>query len=544
MSMIDRRNLLGLSGAAVLAAGVTGCTTSDGPGGSEPGGSPAAGPSWQTPAFEPYTGIEPDRPALPNRTSPYYEAMPLDPPSVSTSVPGQGGEVEFHTFLNTSPKPASQNQWWQALNDATGVDIVLSGAPVGDYPSKFQTVIAGNDLPDMMAILPGQIPDLAPLLESRAADLTDYLAGDAILDYPALANIPDYVWAGCTYNGRIHTLPAHGFPLIHGWGLRKDIAEDRGAPIAPQDGDEFYAMLKALSDYSQDRFATNNVIWLVEIVAEAMGVPNDWAEEGGAFTKDIETPQYLEALEFVRRCWDEQLIHPSAFEANFSLQSQALYESGGAPLILGGMTWMSNGATARTKDPEAETVSFPLMKWDGSGPAERYVSDGAPYQAFMKDAEPERIRELLSIIDWLAAPWGTREYLLVRSGVEGVNWTRDADGTMETGLVPGVSMSPLRYMGTSPRVHYERVAPDYALLGYEHEAEAMDVPLPSAALGLESPTGQSKGAQLNRILTSARGDIITGRKEVSSWADTIEEWKAKGGEDYRNELAAAKQVQG
>ena len=45
----------------------------------------------------------------------------------------------------------------------------------------------------------------------------------------------------------------------------------------------------------------------------------------------------------------------------------------------------------------------------------------------MKQASPDRIRELLRILDWVAAPFGTQEDLLLSYGLSGTDYTLDAD---------------------------------------------------------------------------------------------------------------------
>ena len=45
-------------------------------------------------------------------------------------------------------------------------------------------------------------------MAAKAVDLSDHLAGDAILDYPNLANIPTDCWDVGRFNGRIYGLPS------------------------------------------------------------------------------------------------------------------------------------------------------------------------------------------------------------------------------------------------------------------------------------------------------------------------------------------------
>ena len=84
-------------------------------------------------------------------------------------------------------------------------------------------MIAGNDLPDIMNTLVRQDIPLTPeLFNAKAADLTPYLSGDAIKEYPNLAALPTRAWKGMVYDGKIWGVPtptAQGqffwWPLIH-----------------------------------------------------------------------------------------------------------------------------------------------------------------------------------------------------------------------------------------------------------------------------------------------------------------------------------------
>lgn len=540
--MINRRQLLTAGGAATAGLAMAACTPSE-TGTPEGPGGPVE--TAAKPNFIPYTGLEPDLPALDNGTSPCFKSYPAEPPAFTTSKPGSGGVVRCHTFMNSIPQP-KPNQWWEAIEDAVGTEIEIEGAPIGDYPSKFQTMIAGGDIADMVAVLPNQVPQLGQLLEASFADLTDHLSGDASANYPGLANIPSYCWDACIYGGRIRLLPIHRFSLSRVSTLiRKDVAERLGAPLEPKDGQEYYELLKTLAVPAERIFATNNVHYLLDMVAIMMGVPNDWQVDGGTFTKDVETPEYLEAIEFVRKCWSERLIHPSAFEANFSLQTQAQY-NGGTTVMGFGSTWSGNASQARTADPEAESSWFPTMKWDGSGPATMWVSSGAPYLTAIAKGDEARVAELIGVANWMASPWGTAEYTLFRSGIEGHDHTIDENGA-RVATEMGKAENPagaLVYMGSSALVHNNALYPDIAEMQYHSEAQGMDHVAPLPTVSLESETAQTKNAQMTKLLQDGYSDIITGRKEVSTWSDVVDTWRKRGGDAIRAEYEESLQATG
>ncbi|MFD0511294.1 hypothetical protein ACFQ0Q_13590 [Streptomyces aureus] len=81
--------------------------------------------------------------------------------------------------------------------------------PDADFRTKMATLFAGDDLPDIINIGGGYVlPREAQFVKSRCEDLTEYLSGDAVKDYPNLAGIPTYAWQGMgRISGRIFGVP-------------------------------------------------------------------------------------------------------------------------------------------------------------------------------------------------------------------------------------------------------------------------------------------------------------------------------------------------
>ena len=108
------------------------------------------------------------------------------------------------------------NPFWQRLNAKLGGDLELQIAEdIGDgYPAKFATVLASNDLPDMMWVPPNQgIPNVGPMLEAKFQDLTPYLSGDSVLEYPNLAALKPDSWKTAVVNGKIWGAPIPSTPF-------------------------------------------------------------------------------------------------------------------------------------------------------------------------------------------------------------------------------------------------------------------------------------------------------------------------------------------
>jgi putative aldouronate transport system substrate-binding protein len=163
-----------------------------------------------------------------------------------------------------------------------------------------------------------------------------------------------------------------------------------------------------------------------------------------------------------------------------------------------------------------------------------------------KKASPERIKLLLRVVNYLAAPFGTAEYELNNYGVEGLHFTKDAGGIRTTELykTENTTNLPIKYIGQAPNVLYLPGYPDVARAVYDWEKVVVPISSPNPADGLVSATNTAKRAQLDQLIGDAIAGITFGRKPASSWKDAVAEWRRSGGdqiaEEFAKEYAAAK----
>src|SRR5262249_22657928 len=144
------------------------------------------------------------KPDYPSQGDPYmdgYENFPRSPIKSIAGDVGQGSAVTSMTIgLFPPPTPYENNPAWQAINKELNVDFKMNIVAPGDYLAKLATVMAGNDMPDLLFFYYNQqtaitaVAGLPQFLDAQGTDLTPFLAGDAIKDYPSLANIPTRAW--------------------------------------------------------------------------------------------------------------------------------------------------------------------------------------------------------------------------------------------------------------------------------------------------------------------------------------------------------------
>ena len=68
---------------------------------------------------------------------------------VTRRAPGSTVKI-MSIALFPPPTPLDQNPAWQAVNKALNADVQFDVVTQADYPVKLGTVMAGNDLPDMI----------------------------------------------------------------------------------------------------------------------------------------------------------------------------------------------------------------------------------------------------------------------------------------------------------------------------------------------------------------------------------------------------------
>jgi putative aldouronate transport system substrate-binding protein len=269
-----------------------------------------------------------------------------------------------------------------------------------------------------------------------------------------------------------------------------------------------------------------------------LGVPNTWAEDGGKLVSAHEDPRTKQAIGFVADMWAKGYIHPD------SIANPVLYPT----WFKGGTIAMETGALASWKVQMSDLVSqglpaitcngIVLPKFDGGGVASYWMSSSSRGLTALKKASPDRIKELLRILNWLAAPFGTDEYLLKTYGVKGRNYTLQGSDP-----IPIKDKEELLYfygyMANPPEVLYTPGAADVVKRQHEIQTQVIPSAVKNPAQGLVSATSLKKGALLAKTIHDGMTDIITGRKKLDTWDDVVKKWKSQGGDDMAKEYTEA-----
>ncbi|SDD81219.1 extracellular solute-binding protein [Auraticoccus monumenti] len=532
-----RRQVLAGAGSSALLVGLglTGC----GGGGNAEQNSAAVNTAVQLPTYTPYTGLTPDLPATEQGVDAAFRTFPSENPKSVPEAPGSGAVVTAlaNIYFAVPPGPDS-NPYWKGLNERMNADLQLQMVSAADYPQKFATTIAGNDLPDMVQTpngSPPPVPNLPQLLERRFTDLTEYLSGDAINEYPNLANIPTRSWRSAIYNGGIYGVPIARGAIGSYQFIRKDLFDEVGAPTEPKSYEEFLEACKALTDPAKRRWALGISGQVRNILGRMNAEPNVWREEGGQFTHRYETEEYAQTIRDYKELWDAGVIHPDAF--NPANPFKQLFNAGTIAITDDGYPGWNQYILDNASNPDFELALMPSHLRDGGGLAPWTYGSGVFSITLLTQTEdPEQIKERLRILNYLAAPFGTEEYLYRVYGEEGVDHEKDGEGNpvlTKTGQTNTVL--PIRYLSDSPYTIYQPGRPDDA--DTQHAYQSLEIPTgqDNPAVGLYSDTAASENATADKKLTDAVNEIVQGRQPMDSLTAVIDTWRNAVGDKMRQE---------
>jgi putative aldouronate transport system substrate-binding protein len=508
------------------------------------------------PSYLPATsGPKPDFPASGPMYDDGFNGYPANPvKALPGDPPGAGGPVSIMSIqLFPPPTVYDQNAAWQAVNKAVNATVKYEIVTAADYPVKLGTVMASNDLPDLLYMYsrPGASSTLAAaagvpqFLQSQAADLTPYLGGDAAKDYPNLAAIPTQAWknAGCAYQGHLYMIPIHRYLPSYMW-LKNASVYDKafGADYVPKNADDFKRVLQAMTRPNEDFYgisgAQGSTMWLPQF-SQLFGAPNGWRlESGGKLTKDWETPEYKETLGWVRDLYASGVFHPNSTSFASGVVARGQFAGGKFGMWLDPINgWQDAWRQALQSSQPFDVHMVPPFPAHDGGKPQHFVTGGHLWATAVKKGSPDRVKEMLRIMNYLAAPFGSLEDQLLTFGVSGTDYTLDSKGNPQ--LTPqgnaDANYVPWKYTTQHPFVFYTPDIPSYAQVMSDAEKAVIPVAVSDPTFGQVSLTNFTKGFNLQQTMTDGLTDIIVGRRPLADFEQLVKDWQANGGETIRKE---------
>jgi putative aldouronate transport system substrate-binding protein len=191
--------------------------------------------------------------------------------------------------------------------------------------------------------------------------------------------------------------------------------------------------------------------------------------------------------------------------------------------------------SAPNSPPPVKVRALRPFSVDGRQPI-WHQSQGFNGLTAIKKSSPERVRELLRILNYLAAPFGSQEYHLLNFGVRETDFTLDEQGNPV--LTP---KGPWAGRRSSCRCRFcsIRPTPRWVKAAYADEQAMVPIMIPDPSIGLYSPTDLSMSGTLTNSFFDGIGELVTGRSPLSNLDQLLKDWRSAGGDRIRGEFEKA-----
>jgi len=227
------------------------------------------------------------------------------------------------------------------------------------------------------------------------------------------------------------------------------VGHELGQNYTPTTADDFKRALAQLNRPSAGRWAIGNIgsndtLFGLGGYSQMFGAPNSWKLDGsGKLIKDRETEEFRAAIGFVRDLSSAGLFHPDS--PTLARSREAFVAKKFAVSLEGqGNSWVDFWQQGQQQNPPTRFAMLPPWAAQAGQIPITFLSTAFIFMNALKKASPERIKELLRIMNYLASPFGSQESLLLEYGIKDQDYTLDdkgnpkptPDGVARAGYVP------------------------------------------------------------------------------------------------------------
>ncbi|MFG3409459.1 extracellular solute-binding protein [Streptomyces sp. NPDC048142] len=487
------------------------------------------------PAYVASNVAKPDIPSK-NGSSAGYTGK-VDLAALATSVPDElATGVPFKImspFWGTPPKAGCA--YYQAVDAAAGTKVTWQNQDGNTYGQKLGAVLASSSVPDMVVVPSWElVGKIANAVTAKFMDLGPYLAGDRVKKYPNLAAIPSDAWRMGVFGGALRGIPMSAAPasFIVPY-YRKDIFDQKGYTV-PKSPEEFLGWAKDATSAKAKVWACGDMSW---VSAGIFGVrpsgTNGWnIGDGGKLTYRIEEPAYLEALEWSRKLFDAGVVHPD--DKARSGDASQRFTAGQILVFNGDMSaWYVKAAEQAQANPDFEIDGMDIFGADGGDPT-LYASQPATiWSLIRKGASKATIENALAAANFAAAPYGTKERMLVDYGTEGTHYTVEGGVPVKTDQGNSEVINAWVMLATPAPyfAHPDHPAVARKQVEWQQRMGAFMKKTSTYGMNIVEP---SRYTSLNSQFEQLEIDYVRGNRKLSDVQAAISAWKSSGGDKLRD----------
>jgi putative aldouronate transport system substrate-binding protein len=543
----NRRTFLSLVGLGAVAAGsgglLAGCSEKATQGGATQNLDKLAG---LVPEHRPLTLNMPKPDVIGTRPVPDgYTRFPGSLTDAIADKPGAGGQAIRAMVPVWGPAPPSgaNNSYLVAINNELGTPVEFSVQDGSTYADKLGAVLGARDVPDLLCVPDWEVeklPRFSDAVNALFEDLTPYLQGANAAAYPMLGTFPTGAWRNACWNDRLMAVPnpTDGpFPLALFY--RKDLLDKLGLTY-PKTIDELFDVGKQVTNAGKGVWAFDDIFQMVQMFHKAPGSKEGWRlRADGTPEFKYETPEFRAAVDFMIKVYQAGLVHPEIM-ASKGADAKQLFQSGKTMFHQDGPgMWAPMQAEQQNVTAGFNIQPVPVFSATGGDPLVWGDDDPISYTFIKKGLGKARVEELLRVINWCSAPFGTKEFQLREFGIEGKHHAIVDGGPVKNDL--GFKEIQNQYFfisGRTPVLQPSPQTPKYVLdvLAYSNAMVKFMEKDPWDGLKFEMPA-QYKAQKVP--FEDKITDVLRGRRPIGDLDGIIKEWRSSGGDEARELLRTA-----
>jgi putative aldouronate transport system substrate-binding protein len=475
--------------------------------------------------------------------------------------------------------PASDGRMHQAIEEFTGKSLDVTWVPNAEYEDRTAVTLASDDIPEIL-VVQGKIPPFVQSAEAGAFwDLTDRLD-----DYPNLVpQTPEgeQILANSSVNGTVYGIFRGRDPMRAAVILRKDWLANLGLEL-PETVDDLYEVARAFTQDDPDGNGQDDTYGMIlpqwpgagygtaspyDFIETWFGAPNRWGEIDGQLVPGFDTPEFLEAMRFMKRMVDEGLVNPDYATLNPDNWNDPFINGQGGIIV--DVSSRAGVIMELLKEADPDNYGdYVTMAGNLIGPdGERHSYPTVGYLGFLaisRQSVPteEELDDILTVLNELA---GDEGQILMNNGIEGENFTvtaveeegkelpglgigyaapieddpdaevmrNDARAFAQMSAAPSAAPSSFRGYDLLPGDPPEQELWDHRWAIHDRD---METAVHDPTQPLVSETEIARGAQLNQIVHDARIQYLAGQIDEAGLQAELERWHAEGGDDIVDEM--------
>lgn len=463
---------------------------------------------------------------------------------------------EYNTGKNLNNE--GSDQVIEMYESYTGIHVDWKWANNDAYSEILGTTLLDfENMPMVLTIqdskLAGDIIDLAR--EDMFWDLTPYL-NDAER-FPNLAQTNPEVSKALTVDGMVIGLYRARELGRNGISYRKDWAEAVGITEEPKTIDDIYDMFYKFAhndpdgNGKDDTFAWEQTKYTgtFDIIQTWFGCGNGWVEQDGQLVPVHQTQEYMDALNWIKKCYDEGLIRSDFVSVPTEGYGDAVKkgEAGAYIDVMDGgrRIWDYLVDDENGVYSVVDSSVHPDMVLLGTVNDRTLATSGFNgYYVITKDGAKTE-EDLINCLTYLDKINDPEMLNLADNGIEGLTYDVQEDGSY---LKRNIELSNLPQVGLNQSITYvpgwavgeNKVAQterDLALnTCYEEVTRPNAVTNPALGYLSISDVNAKSGTDLDAILQQARTQYICGAIDEAGLQDAWLDWADRGGNDLIAEI--------